>query len=69
MGLEVWVSPGAGTEQDWRREITFWKEAGVTHVTAHTTYASAHHKRIAGHTAAEHLAAITRYREAVADLL
>ena len=43
MGLEVWVSPGAGTEQDWRREITFWKEAGVTHVTAHTTYVSGHH--------------------------
>ena len=69
MGLEVWVSPGAGTEQDWRREITFWNEAGVTHVTAHTTYASAHHKRIAGHSVADHLAAITRYREAVADLL
>ena len=69
MGLEVWVSPGAGTEQDWRREITFWKEAGVTHVTAHTTYVSGHHQRIAGRSVADHLAAITRYREAVADLL
>jgi hypothetical protein len=37
MGLEVWVSPGAGTPEDWRREIKFWREAGVTHVTAHTT--------------------------------
>ena len=69
LGLEVWVSPGAGSEEDWRREIAFWKEAGVTHVTAHTTYVSGHHKRIAGHSAAEHLAAITRYRSAVADLL
>jgi probable F420-dependent oxidoreductase len=69
MGLEVWVSPGAGAEADWRREITFWKQAGVTHVTAHTTYVSGHHTRIAGHTAADHLAAITRYRAAVADLL
>jgi hypothetical protein len=69
MGLEVWVSPGAGNEEDWRREITFWKEAGVTHVTAHTTYVSGHHKRILGRSAAEHLAAITRYREAVTDLL
>jgi len=69
MGFEVWVSPGADTEQDWRREITFWKEAGVTHVTAHTTYVSGHHKRIAGRIAAEHLAVTTRYREAVADLL
>jgi probable F420-dependent oxidoreductase len=69
MGLEVWTSPGAGTEADWRQEITFWKQAGVTHVTAHTTYVSGHHKRIDGRTAAEHLAVITRYRAAVADLL
>src|ERR1700730_8592827 len=69
IGLEVWVSPGAGTEEDWRREITFWKNAGVTHVTAHTTYVSGHHKRIDGRGAADHLSAITRYRKAVADLL
>jgi probable F420-dependent oxidoreductase len=68
-GIEVWVSPGAGTEAEWRKEIGFWKEAGVTHVTAHTTYVSNHHKRIAGKTAGEHLQAITRYRAAVADLL
>jgi probable F420-dependent oxidoreductase len=69
IGLEVWVSPGTGTPEDWRREIAFWKDAGVTHVTAHTTYTSAHHKRIAGRNAADHLAAITRYRAAVVDLL
>lgn len=69
VGLEVWVSPGTGTEEDWRREISFSKNAGVTHVTAHTTYVSANHKRIVGKSAAEHLAAITRYRAAVADLL
>jgi probable F420-dependent oxidoreductase len=68
-GIEVWVSPGAGTEEEWRKEITFWKNAGVTHVTAHTTYVSSHHKRIVGKSAAEHLQAITRYRAAVADLL
>jgi probable F420-dependent oxidoreductase len=69
LGLEVWVSPGVGSEEDWRREIAFWKAAGVTHVTAHTTYVSDHHRRIVGRSAAEHLAAITRYRAAVADLL
>jgi len=69
MGIEIWVSPGLGGPEDWRREIRFWKEAGVTHVTASTTYASNHHKRITGHSVAEHLAAITHYREAVADLL
>jgi probable F420-dependent oxidoreductase len=69
IGIEVWVSPGVGTPEDWRREVEFWKAAGVTHLTAHTTYVSNHHKRIAGRSAAEHLAAITSYREAVADLL
>ncbi|HEX3403394.1 MAG TPA: LLM class F420-dependent oxidoreductase [Acetobacteraceae bacterium] len=69
IGLEVWVSPGAGTPENWRREVTFWKQAGVTHVTAHTSYVSGHHKRIDGRSAADHLAAITQYREAVADLL
>jgi probable F420-dependent oxidoreductase len=68
-GLEVWVSPGTGNADDWRKEITFWKNAGVTHATVHTTYASPNHKRIAGKTPAEHLAAITSYRDAVADLL
>ena len=69
VGIEVWTSPGAGTEDDWRREIAFWKKAGVTHVNAHTTFNSAIHQRIKGTTAADHLAAITRYRAVVADLL
>ena len=69
VGLEVWVSPGKGTPDDWRKEFTFWKNNGVTHITCHTTYVSNHHKRIAGKTYAEHLDAITRYRKAVADLL
>jgi probable F420-dependent oxidoreductase len=69
VGIEVWVSVGAGNEHDWRREVSFWKKAGVTHVTAHTTYVSKHHKRIAGRSAADHLDAITRFRTAVADLL
>jgi alkanesulfonate monooxygenase SsuD/methylene tetrahydromethanopterin reductase-like flavin-dependent oxidoreductase (luciferase family) len=69
VGLEVWVSPGAGDEDDWRREVAFWKAAGVTHVTAHTTFISEHHRRVNGKSAAEHFAALTRYRAAVADLL
>jgi probable F420-dependent oxidoreductase len=69
MGLEVWVSLGSGNADDWRREVAFWKHAGVTHVTAHTTYVSGHHKRIDGRSAADHLAAITQFRAAVADLL
>jgi probable F420-dependent oxidoreductase len=68
MGIEIWVSL-TGSEDEWRREFQFWKQAGVTHVAAHTTYTSNHHKRIDGRTAEAHLAAITRYRAAVADLL
>jgi len=69
MGLEVWVSPGIGTPEDWRKEVSFWKQNGVSHVTVHTTYVSAHHRRIAGTSFAAHQDAITRYREAVQDLL
>jgi probable F420-dependent oxidoreductase len=69
VGLEVWVSPGAGSPEDWRREIAFWKKAGVTHATAHTTFAGGHHRHIDGRSAGEHLAVITRFKEAVSDLL
>ena len=54
VGIEVWVSPGAGGEADWRKEMAFWKRAGVTHATAHTTFPGGHHKRIAGNTPADH---------------
>jgi len=69
VGLEVWQSLGSGDEEAWRRDFVFWKNAGVTHVIAHTTYAAGHHKRIAGRTAADHLAAITRFKDVVADFL
>ena len=48
VGLEVWLSLGSGDEAAWHRDFAFWKKAGVTHVTAHTTFAMNHHKRIAG---------------------
>ena len=65
----MWVSLGNADPEAWRKEVAFWKKAGVTHVTGHTTYASGHHKRIAGRTAAEHLAAIKSFQEAVGDLV
>lgn len=69
IGIEVRMSPGAGGPHDWRREMTFWKQAGVSHVSASTTYVSDHHRRIDGRSLAEHVEALTRFREAVADLL
>jgi probable F420-dependent oxidoreductase len=69
MGIEVWVSPGVGGPDDWRRDMAFFKQAGVTHVTAHTSFMGNHNRRIAGTGFKDHLAAITGYREAVVDLL
>ena len=69
VGLEVWTSTGSGTEKDWREEISFWKQAGVTHVTLHNTFGGYHHKRMAGRSMTDHVNAMRRYRNAVADLL
>ena len=69
IGLEVWVSTGEGGPDDWRRQFLDWKQAGVTHVTVNSTYNRGPHKRITGRSLAQHLAAMTAYRGAVADLL
>ncbi|MDP6345175.1 MAG: LLM class F420-dependent oxidoreductase [Alphaproteobacteria bacterium] len=69
MGLEVWVSVGAGGPDEWRREFQYWQEAGVSHITVNNTYDRGHHQRIAGRSLAEHIDGIERYRAAVADLL
>ncbi len=69
VGIEVWTSCGQGTEADWRRETAFWKQAGASHICLTTTFHRRHHHRIAGKTLGDHLAALRRYRDAVADLL
>jgi probable F420-dependent oxidoreductase len=69
VGLEVWVSTGEGGPDDWRRHFQGWKDAGVTHVTVNSTYNRGPHKRIAGRTMADHMAAMRLYHAAVADLL
>jgi alkanesulfonate monooxygenase SsuD/methylene tetrahydromethanopterin reductase-like flavin-dependent oxidoreductase (luciferase family) len=69
IGIEVWTSCGAGSEADWRREASFWKAAGASHICLTTTFHRRHHHRIAGTTLGDHLAALRRYRDAVADLL
>src|SRR6202023_1866299 len=69
VGIEVWVSMGSGTEADWAKETRFWKQAGASHLCLTTTFSRRHHPRIPGRTMAEHLAALGRYRSAVADEL
>ncbi|HJM92494.1 MAG: LLM class F420-dependent oxidoreductase [Alphaproteobacteria bacterium] len=66
--VEAWISLGAGSPDEWRSAFTFWQNAGVTHVTAHTTYAAGRHRRIEGRTVADHVAAVHSFIEAVRDL-
>ena len=60
---------GTGTEADWAKETRFWKAAGASHIWLTTTFSRRHHKRIAGRTLTDHLAALRRYHAAVADEL
>lgn len=69
VGIEVWTSCGSGTPADWRKEVAFWKSAGATHICLTTTFNRRHHHRIAGHTTADHLAALRAYKDAVAEAL
>src|SRR5207302_9251995 len=69
VGIEVWVAMGSGTDADWADEARFWKRAGASHLCLTTTFDRRHHRRIAGHTMADHLAALRRYHAVVADRL
>ncbi|MDE2006738.1 MAG: LLM class F420-dependent oxidoreductase [Rhodospirillales bacterium] len=69
LGIEVWVSTGAGGAKEWREELQFWKRAGVTHATVASTHGRGGHHRIAGRTLADHIGALREYRDAVGDLL
>src|SRR4051794_30716853 len=69
IGIEVWVSMGSGSEADWNAEARFWKGQGATHLCLTTTFNRRHHRRILGHNPADHLAALRRYRAAVAEAL
>jgi alkanesulfonate monooxygenase SsuD/methylene tetrahydromethanopterin reductase-like flavin-dependent oxidoreductase (luciferase family) len=68
IGIDTRVS-AAGTESEWREDVRFWKSCGVTHLTLANYYQSGHLRRIEGRTLADHIAAMQRYRNAVADLL
>ena len=68
IGIDTRVSAG-GDEAQWRADVRFWKSCGVTHLTLANYYQSGHLQRIAGRSLADHIAAMTRYWDAVADLL
>src|SRR4051794_7807450 len=68
IGLDTRVS-AAGNEEKWREDVRFWKGCGVTHLTLANYYESGHLRRIAGRTLSDHIDAMRRYWEAVADFL
>ena len=69
VNIEVWTSMGSGGEADWNKEAKFWKAAGVSHICLTTTFHRRHHHRLAGHTLSDHIAALKRFKNAVADAL
>jgi len=69
IGLEVWVSGGAGDEASWAAEARYWKAQGATHLCLTNTFNRRHHTRIPGRSMAEHLAVMRRFQAAVAGAL
>ena len=69
IGIDTRVSVGIGAEAEWRDTVRFWKSCGVTHLTLATYSGRGHLRRIPGRSLADHLDAIKRYWNAVADLL
>jgi hypothetical protein len=68
IGIDTRVS-AAGSESEWREDVRFWKSCGVTHLTLANYYQSGHLRRIEGRSLADHIGAMQRYWNAVADLL
>jgi len=66
IGLEVWMSP-VGEPDEWRREVEFWKAAGVTHITCNNGYGRYHHKRIPETSLSAHITGLERFIDAVRD--
>jgi hypothetical protein len=69
IGIDTRTTVGIGVEAEWRETVRFRKSCGVTHLTLETYSGRGHLRRIDGRTLADHLDAIKRYWNAVADLL
>jgi probable F420-dependent oxidoreductase len=69
IGIDTRVTAGLGEETEWRDTVRFWKSCGVTDLTLTTYSGRGHLRRIAGRSLKDHIEAIRRYWNAVADLL
>src|SRR4051794_8386571 len=68
IGIDTRVS-AAGDAEKWREDVRFWKSCGVTHLTLASYSESGHLRRIAGRSFSDHIEAMRRYWDVVADLL
>ena len=62
VGIEGSVSIGSGTQEDWRHQASAWKEVGATHISVNTVGAGFS-------SVDQHIDAIRRFKEAVADVV
>jgi probable F420-dependent oxidoreductase len=69
IGIDTRTTAGLGGEAEWRDTIRFWKSCGATHITLVTYSGRGHLRRIEGRALGDHLSAIKRYWDTVADLL
>jgi probable F420-dependent oxidoreductase len=69
IGIDTRTTAGIGGETEWRDTLRFWKACGATHITLVTYSGRGHLRRIEGRTLGDHLTAIKRYWDTVADLL
>lgn len=69
IGIDVWISIGGRTLEEWRKDVLAWGKVGITHLTLNTAYEDTTHQRIAGTTADEHIEAIRKFYETVKDIL
>ena len=67
IGIEVWTS-AVGKPEAWRKEIEFWKSAGVTHICLNNSFSRYHHKSIKDRSINGHLSSMRLYNEAVRDI-
>ena len=68
VGIEVWTS-AVGTPEDWRKEIKFWKAAGVTHICLNNSFSRYHHQAITDRSIQGHTSAMKSYKEAIQDII
>jgi alkanesulfonate monooxygenase SsuD/methylene tetrahydromethanopterin reductase-like flavin-dependent oxidoreductase (luciferase family) len=67
VGMEVWVSLGGLTPDDWAAEAEAWRRLGMTHLTVNTEFTAGRHRASDATTVDEHIALLEQYRHVVGE--